>query len=142
LLGSPPQADAKTVFLLESYACFRDGRVRRIDASSASITLLPMSAASLSPDGDSLRVTTEDPLTRKNGFHEIMIRRSPETGLSIYVPKKDLEEPIIESQHETLWGGWIRIANGWVLDLPEMAPDTQLPITVNARKCGDGEEES
>ncbi|MGC8045159.1 NifT/FixU family protein, partial [Salmonella enterica] len=22
-----------------------------------------------------------------------MIRRSPETGLSIYVPKKDLEEP-------------------------------------------------
>ena len=55
---------------------------------------------------------------------KIMIRRSPETGLSIYVPKKDLEEPIIESQHETLWGGWIRIANGWVLDLPEMAPDT------------------
>jgi len=39
-------------------------------------------------------------------------------------------------------GGWIRIANGWVLDLPEMAPDTQLPITVNARKCGGGEEES
>ena len=38
--------------------------------------------------------------------------------------------------------GWLdRIANGWVLDLPEMAPDTQLPITVNARKCGDGEED-
>ena len=36
---------------------------------------------------------------------KIMIRRSPETGLSIYVPKKDLEEPIIESEHETLWGG-------------------------------------
>ena len=71
-----------------------------------------------------------------------MIRRSPETGLSIYVPKKDLEEPIIESEHETLWGGWIRIANGWVLDLPAMAPDTQLPITVNARKCGDGEGQS
>ena len=73
---------------------------------------------------------------------KIMIRRSPETGLSIYVPKKDLEEPIIESEHETLWGGWIRIANGWVLYLPAMAPDTQLPITVNARKCGGGEEES
>ena len=49
---------------------------------------------------------------------KIMIRRSPETGLSIYVPKKDLEEPIVESEHESLWGGWIRIANGWVLDLP------------------------
>jgi nitrogen fixation protein NifT len=65
-----------------------------------------------------------------------MIRRSPETGLSIYVPKKDLEEPIVASEHESLWGGWIRIANGWVLDLPAMAVGTSLPITVNARKRG------
>ncbi|MGO9360001.1 MAG: putative nitrogen fixation protein NifT [Xanthobacteraceae bacterium] len=72
---------------------------------------------------------------------KIMIRRSPETGLSIYVPKKDLEEPIVESEYETLWGGWIRIANGWMLDLPAMATDTTLPITVNARKRGDSENE-
>ncbi|MEY9981320.1 MULTISPECIES: putative nitrogen fixation protein NifT [Bradyrhizobium] len=64
---------------------------------------------------------------------KIMIRRSPE-GLSIYVPKKDLEEPIVESEYETLWGGWIKVANGWVLDLPEMARDTRLPITINAKK--------
>ena len=71
---------------------------------------------------------------------KVMIRRSPETGLSIYVPKKDLEEPIVESEHETLWGGWIKIANGGVLDLPAMAADTALPITVNAKKRGeDGE---
>jgi nitrogen fixation protein NifT len=70
---------------------------------------------------------------------KIMIRRS-ETGLSIYVPKKDLEEPIVESERESLWGGWIRIANGWTLDLPEMAADTRLPITINARKRG-GESE-
>jgi len=68
---------------------------------------------------------------------KVMIRRSPEAGLSIYVPKKDLEEPIVESEHETLWGGWIRIANGWVLDLPEMASDTALPITINAKKRGE-----
>jgi len=67
---------------------------------------------------------------------KVMIRRSPETGLSIYVPKKDLEEPIVASEHESLWGGWIRIANGWVLDLPAMAVGTSLPITVNARKRG------
>lgn len=67
---------------------------------------------------------------------KIMIRRSPEMGLSIYVPKKDLEEPIVETQHETLWGGWIKIANGWLLELPQMAPETTLPITVNARKLG------
>jgi nitrogen fixation protein NifT len=70
---------------------------------------------------------------------KIMIRRSPEAGLSIYVPKKDLEEPIVESQHESLWGAWIKIANGWVLDLPEMAEGTTLPITVNARKRGEEE---
>ena len=70
---------------------------------------------------------------------KIMIRRSPETGLSIYVPKKDLEEPIVETEHESLLGGWIRIANGWVLELPEMAVGTALPITVNARKRGEAE---
>jgi nitrogen fixation protein NifT len=70
---------------------------------------------------------------------KVMIRRA-ETGLSIYVPKKDLEERIVESERESLWGGWIRIANGWVLELPEMAPDTRLPITINARKRG-GESE-
>ncbi|HYA81751.1 MAG TPA: putative nitrogen fixation protein NifT [Methylocystis sp.] len=70
---------------------------------------------------------------------KVMIRRSPETGLSIYVPKKDLEEPIVETEREDLWGGWIKIANGWVLDLPEMAPGTALPVTVNAKKRGEEE---
>jgi nitrogen fixation protein NifT len=70
---------------------------------------------------------------------KIMIRRSPEAGLSIYVPKKDLEEQIVESEHESLWGGWIRIANGWVLDLPKMAEGTTLPVTINARKRGEEE---
>ena len=68
---------------------------------------------------------------------KVMIRRSPETGLSIYVPKKDLEEPIVESEFESLWGGWIKVANGWVLDLPEMPDDTRLPITINAKKRGE-----
>lgn len=72
---------------------------------------------------------------------KIMIRRSPEAGLSIYVPKKDIEERIVESEHETLWGGWIRLTNGWVLCLPELASDTPLPITINAKRIGeDGDE--
>lgn len=64
---------------------------------------------------------------------KVMIRRA-EGALSAYVPKKDLEEPIVETEHESLWGGWVKLANGWVLDLPEMAADTRLPITVDARK--------
>ena len=67
-----------------------------------------------------------------------MIRRG-DTGLSINVPKKDLEEPIVESEHETLWGGWIKIANGWVLDLPELPADTRLPITIEAKKRAEEE---
>jgi nitrogen fixation protein NifT len=71
---------------------------------------------------------------------KVMIRRG-DTGLSAYVPKKDLEEPIVETEHDgDFWGGWVRLANGWVLELPAMASDTRLPVTVNARKRGGGEE--
>jgi nitrogen fixation protein NifT len=64
---------------------------------------------------------------------KVMIRRA-EGALSAYVPKKDLEEPIVETEREALWGGWVRLANGWVLDLPEMDTATRLPITVEAKK--------
>lgn len=64
---------------------------------------------------------------------KVMIRRSG-GELSAYVAKKDLEEPIIETEKAELWGGWVRLANGWVLDLPDLAADTRLPITVEARK--------
>jgi nitrogen fixation protein NifT len=63
---------------------------------------------------------------------KVMIRRSS-SGLSAYVPKKDLEEAIVEVEHEQLWGGWIRLKNGWTLQLPAMAAETALPITVNAK---------
>ncbi|HLN25528.1 MAG TPA: putative nitrogen fixation protein NifT [Patescibacteria group bacterium] len=64
---------------------------------------------------------------------KVMIRNAA-GQLSAYVPKKDLEEHIVETEKETLWGGWIKLGNGWVLELPEMAADTRLPITVEARK--------
>lgn len=67
---------------------------------------------------------------------KVMIRRSAGV-LSAYVPKKDLEAAIVEVEHESLWGGWVKLKNGWVLDLPEMAADTALPITVTARKRGE-----
>ena len=58
----------------------------------------------------------------------------------IYVPKKDLEEKVIEAEHAGLWGGWVRIGNGWRFQMPEMPADTPMPITVEARKLGDGED--
>jgi nitrogen fixation protein NifT len=65
---------------------------------------------------------------------KVMIRRSAEGVLSAYVPKKDLEEPIVEQEKNDLWGGTVTLANGWKLQLPEMAEGTSLPITVEARR--------
>lgn len=65
---------------------------------------------------------------------KVMIRRNSNGVLSAYVPKKDLEEPIVAQDRPDLWGGNVTLANGWVLSLPEMAQGTGLPITVEARR--------
>ncbi|AAU90663.1 MULTISPECIES: putative nitrogen fixation protein NifT [Methylococcus] len=65
---------------------------------------------------------------------KVMIRRNAAGELSAYVPKKDLEEPIVSQEKPEMWGGTVTLANGWQLVLPEMAEGTTLPITVDARK--------
>jgi nitrogen fixation protein NifT len=67
---------------------------------------------------------------------KVMIRKDSAGKLSAYVPKKDLEEPIVSMENEDMWGGTVTLANGWLLELPAMAQDTALPITVEARKVG------
>jgi len=69
---------------------------------------------------------------------KVMIRRSSAGVLSAYVPKKDLEEPIVSQDAPELWGGNVTLANGWVLALPDMAAGTSLPITVEARRLSGG----
>lgn len=68
---------------------------------------------------------------------KVMIRKDAAGALSAYVPKKDLEEPIVAMEKESLWGGRVTLANGWQLELPDLAADTRLPITVEARRLGD-----
>ena len=63
-----------------------------------------------------------------------MIRKSAEGTLSAYVPKKDLEEPIVAMEKPEMWGGRITLANGWELALPAMSAGTALPITVEAKR--------
>jgi nitrogen fixation protein NifT len=70
---------------------------------------------------------------------KVMMRRNSEGQLSAYVPKKDLEEPVVAQEKPGIWGGWIRLANGWQLQMPEMAPETSLPITVEARKLAEAD---
>ncbi|SCM77161.1 Protein FixU [uncultured Pleomorphomonas sp.] len=69
---------------------------------------------------------------------KVMIRQSAK-GLSAYVAKKDLEEPIVSQEKDDLWGGAVTLKNGWVLDLPDMPAETRLPVTVNARRRGEND---
>ncbi len=68
---------------------------------------------------------------------KVMIRKDAQGSLSAYVPKKDLEEPIVSMEQAGMWGGVVTLANGWRLQLPEMAAETSLPITVEARRLGE-----
>jgi nitrogen fixation protein NifT len=36
-----------------------------------------------------------------------------------------------------MWGGIVTLANGWRLELPALAADTRLPLTVEARRVGE-----
>ncbi|MBI5406434.1 MAG: putative nitrogen fixation protein NifT [Nitrospirae bacterium] len=68
---------------------------------------------------------------------KVMIRKNSEGVFSVYVAKKDLEEPIVAMEKDDLWGGMVTLANGWRLELPAMAPDTRLPITVEVRRVAE-----
>lgn len=68
---------------------------------------------------------------------KIMVRKSKAGKLSVYVAKKDLEEPVVGMENESMWGGVVTLANGWRLELPAMPADTPLPVSVEARKLGE-----
>ena len=51
------------------------------------------------------------------------------------MPKKDLEEPVVETEKPPIWGGSI-VEERLTLIPPDMPAETKLPITVNAKKLG------
>lgn len=68
---------------------------------------------------------------------KVMMRKTSTGQMSVYVPKKDLEEFVVAQEKPGLWGGTVTLGNGWVLALPEMADGTALPITVEAKKLAE-----
>jgi nitrogen fixation protein NifT len=60
--------------------------------------------------------------------------RATNAGFEVYVPKKDLEERVVATETPCLWGGWARLANGWVLAMPALDPPPRLPTTVEAKR--------
>lgn len=65
---------------------------------------------------------------------KVSIRKTSTGQLSVYVPKKDLEEFIVSQDKPELWGGVVTLGNGWQLELPEMPAETKLPVTIEAKK--------
>ncbi|WP_068114936.1 putative nitrogen fixation protein NifT [Tropicimonas marinistellae] len=69
---------------------------------------------------------------------KVMVRNTLK-GMEVYVPKKDLEEIVVESEKDDLWGGWAKLSNGWMLEMPSFDSPPKLPITVDARRLADAE---
>ncbi len=64
---------------------------------------------------------------------KVMLNKNEDGQLSIYVPKKDLEEPVVK-QTKTSEGQVLTLANGWELAFTNLTDDMKLPQTLNAKK--------
>lgn len=64
---------------------------------------------------------------------KIMLHNGEDGGLMVYVPKKDLEETVIDqtTEGETTV---VTLANGWQLSIHGLSEPLQLPQTVNAKR--------
>ncbi len=64
---------------------------------------------------------------------KVMLHKNDLGHLSVYVPKKDLEEEVVE-QTITSEGQVLTLANGWQLAFKDLEEDTKLPKTFNAKR--------
>ena len=64
---------------------------------------------------------------------KVMLHKNDLGHLSVYVPKKDLEEEVVE-QSTTTEGEVLTLANGWQLSFKDLTDDMKLPRTLNARR--------
>ena len=64
---------------------------------------------------------------------KVILRRNQLGHLSVYVPKKDLEEEVVSETIEDS-GKTLTLANGWQLAFADLPEDIKLPQTLNAKK--------
>ena len=64
---------------------------------------------------------------------KVMLRNNEAGTLIVYVPKKDLEEPVVE-QTQGEDGQILTLANGWKLGIANLGEDVKLPKTVEAKR--------
>ncbi len=64
---------------------------------------------------------------------KVMLHKNDLGHLSVYVPKKDLEEEVVE-QTTTTEGEVLTLANGWQLSFKDLTDDMKLPKTLHAKR--------
>lgn len=73
----------------------------------------------------------------------VMLRKNEAGDLTLYVPKKDLEEKVVAlekdgSNADEGWGGEVELADGSRFYLDPLPETPRLPITLRARRAGGG----
>lgn len=65
---------------------------------------------------------------------KVMIRRNQAGRLTVYIPKKDLEEEVVAREGDGAWGGTVTLANGMRLFIEPAPEEPRLPLTLEARR--------
>lgn len=67
---------------------------------------------------------------------KVMLRREESGTMTLYVPKRDLEEKVVSLEHEgpDKWGGEVELADGSKFYLDPLDETPSLPITLRARR--------
>lgn len=70
----------------------------------------------------------------------VMIRQDNSGKMTLYVPKKDLEEVVVSIEHDSpeKWGGEFTLADGSAYYIEPMDTPPRLPITLRAKRAGEG----
>ena len=70
----------------------------------------------------------------------VMIRQNDSGQMTLYVAKKDLEETVVSIEHNSpdKWGGAFTLADGSAYYIEPLAAPPRLPITLRAKRAGEG----
>lgn len=64
---------------------------------------------------------------------KVMLRENSAGKLTVYVPKKDLEEEVVK-QIDSEAGKVFTLANGWELEISNLVEPLKIPQTYEARR--------
>jgi nitrogen fixation protein NifT len=67
---------------------------------------------------------------------KVMIRRTENGGLTLYIAKQDLEETVVSLEYDNpdKWGGEVELADGSRYFVDPLEESPRLPITVRAKR--------